>query len=203
MKHTRRLQNLQRFGGDEHRRGQFTKIMPKVRVILKIDQLDILKLNQVVFYLFISFIQEYRQVFVENCFGKYSILLELCVESTDILNRQTIQQTADLRSMEPTTRQPEADLIRCLLNCMIHNVRFNPDFSYFLFRNDFEPQNKLSKIDQLAHFCAQPPLLRGRAELCGKIKLCNKCLPVLIVFTSSQIYYRKNPDNSSLNCEIH
>jgi hypothetical protein len=50
MKHTRRLQNLQRLGGDEHRRGQFTKIMPKVRLFK-----DILKLNQVVFYLFFHY----------------------------------------------------------------------------------------------------------------------------------------------------
>ena len=157
MKPPRRLQNLQRFGGDKHRRGQFTKIRPKVRVIFNRSS-RYFKTSSSGLLPFCFIIQEYRQVFLENCFGKYFILLELCVESTDILNRQTIQQTADLRSMEPTTRQPEADLIRCLLNCIIHNVRFNPDLAYFLFRNDFEPWKKLSKIDQLAHFCAQPPL---------------------------------------------
>ena len=160
MKPPRRLQNLQRFGGDKHRRGQFTKIRPKVRVIFNRSS-RYFKTSSSGLLPFYFIIQEYRQVFLENCVGKYFILLELCVESTDILNRQTIQQTADLRSMEPRTRQPEADLIRCLLNCIIHNVRFNPDLAYFFVQLEMilrlEPQKKQSKTDQLVHFCGQPP----------------------------------------------
>ena len=85
----RRLQNLQRFGGDKHRRGQFTKIRPKVRVIFNRSS-RYFKTSSSGLLPFCFIIQEYRQVFLENCFGKYFILLELCVESTDILNRQTI-----------------------------------------------------------------------------------------------------------------
>ena len=176
MKHTRRLQNLQRFGGDKHRRGQFTKIRPKVRVIFNRSSRYFKNLIE----WSSTFLFHYSGIQIGICFGKYFTLLELCVESTDILNRQTIQQTADLRSMEPTTRQPEADLIRCLLNCIIHNVRFNPNLAYFFVQLEMilrlEPQKKLSKIDQLVLTF----LCTTATELYGKIKLGHKCLPGLI-----------------------